>query len=84
MLRVLFVKLITVGYKLVAGFDQLQVTRNKDQERRKRSILENGGVPSRKSVAVSESAATLRSKVSAEKRGLTTKSPSGRKEGGRN
>lgn len=34
-------------------------------------------MPSRKSVAVSESAATLRSKVSAEKRGLATKSPSG-------
>lgn len=77
MLLVLFVNLIAVGHKLVARYDQLQVTRNKDQEKRKRSILENGGVPSRKSVAVSESVATLRSKVSAEKRGLATKSPSG-------
>lgn len=77
MLQVLFVNLITVGHKLVARYDQLRVMRNKDQERRKWSILENAREEyhQENQSRSAKARSTLRSKMSAEKRGSSDKEP---------
>lgn len=85
MLQVLFVNLITVGHKLVARYDQPRVMRNKDQERRKWNILENAREEyhQENQSRSAKARSTLRSKMSAEKRGLATKSLSGSRGGGK-